>query len=134
MVAFCSSIESTFRFVSPTISTRYNGTALGQWPFFPDMDRLNRFFKDIVHYFDQKWDFPRDVSSTNRLYASPDLWEEIAAAIKDPGILHFSGLYMRNPWKRTWYTGARCRLYRQTYREFDRQTGIDVAGMFDARE
>lgn len=101
---------------------------------FPDMDRLNQFFKDKVHYFDQKWDVPRDVSSSNRLYASPDLWEEIAAAIKDLGILHFSGLYMRKPWKRLWYTGARCRLYRRTYREFGRQTGIDVAGMFDARE
>ncbi len=100
----------------------------------PDMDRLNQFFKDKVHYFDQKWDVPRDVSSFNRLYAPPDLWEEIAAAIKNPGILHFSELYMRKSWKRPWYTGARYRLYRRTCQEIHTQTGIDVAGMFDVRE
>ena len=100
----------------------------------PDMDRLNHFFKDKVHYFNQKWDVPRDVSSFNRLYAPPDLWEEISVAIQDPGILHFSGLYMRKSWKRPWYTGARYRLYRRTCQEIHGQTGIDVAGMFDARE
>ena len=100
----------------------------------PDMDRLNQFFKDRVHYFDQRWDVPRDVSSLNKLYAPPDLWREIAAAVEDPGILHFSSIYMRKPWKRPWYAGSRYRLYRRACQEVHMQTGIDVATMFDARE
>ena len=34
MVAHCSGTEPKFRFVSPTISTRYNEAALGNWPNF----------------------------------------------------------------------------------------------------
>ncbi len=99
----------------------------------PDMDRLNQFFKDRVHYFDLKWDVPRDVSSLNKLYAQPDLWSEIVAAIEDPSILHYSDIYMRKSWNRPWYAGSRYRLYRRTCESIRTQTGIDVSGMFDAR-
>ena len=100
----------------------------------PDMDRLNQYFKDKVHYFDLKWDVPRDMSSLNRFYAPSDLWSEIATAIEDPGILHFSGIYTRKSWKRPWYTGSRYRLYRRICETIRVQMGIDVASMFDARE
>lgn len=107
----------------------------GHWSFLPDMDRLNEFFKDKVHYFDLNWDVPRDVLSLNRLYASKEFWREIVFAIEDPGILHFSAIYRRKSWNRPWYkTRERYRLYRRTCQEICAQTGIDVVAMFNARE
>lgn len=107
----------------------------GHWNSLPDMDRMNEFFKDRVHYLDLKWDVPRDVLSLNRFYASKELWREIVCAIENPGILHFSTIYRRRSWNRPWYkTRPRYRLYRRTCQEIYAQTGIDVVEMFDARE
>ena len=107
----------------------------GHWNSLPDMDRLNEFFKDKVHYLDLNWDVPRDVLSLNRFYASKEFWREIVFAIENPGILHFSAIYRRRSWNRPWYkTRMRYRLYRRTCQEICAQTGIDVARMFEERE
>ncbi len=99
-----------------------------------DMDLLNKFFKDRVHYIDLKWDVPKDISSFNRIYASPDFWQEIRMATRNPSILHFSSIFRRKSWNRPWYRSRlRYRLYRKACQEICAQTGIDVQEMFEVR-
>ncbi len=99
----------------------------------PDMDRMNQFFKDRVHYFNLSWDISREVSKFNGLYAEPKLWSEIRSAIRNPNILHFSGLFERQSWQRPIYRGSRYRLYRSTCQRIYKLTGINVINMFNER-
>jgi len=99
----------------------------------PDMDRLNQYFKDKVHYLDLSWDVAREVSFWNSLYTRLELYREIKKAMRDPSILHFTGLFKRKSWKRPFYRGLRYRLYRTTCQKICQKTGIDVIAMFNDR-
>ncbi len=104
----------------------------GRW--LTDMEILNRFFANRVRHLDLRWDVPKDILWFNRPYAPPELWCEIRAAVRNPGILHFSSIYRRRSWDRPWWKARRrYRLYRRTCAEIRARTGIDVAGMFEAR-
>ncbi len=99
-----------------------------------DMEILNRFFANRVRHLDLRWDFTKDILWFNRPYASPELWREIRAAVRNPGILHFTDIYRRRSWDRPWWKARRrYRIYRRTCAEIRARTGIDVAGMFEAR-
>jgi len=99
----------------------------------PDMDLLNKYFRNQVHYLDLSWEVIRDVSRFNGLYASRDLWREVTNAIENPNILHFSRLFGRKSWQRPFWRGSRYRRYRKTCRRIYERTGINVTEMFNER-
>ena len=102
------------------------------WDSMPDMDRLNEFFKDRVHFLDLKWNVYREIQAPNRLHASPALWSQIEAANREPGILHYSAFFRRKPWRRPWFKSRRrYRLYKRACMEMEGRTGIGIVRMLD---
>ncbi len=104
------------------------------WAAWQDMDRLNAFFKDEIQYLDLRWNVCRDFNPLSLLYAPADLAAGIAAAAKDPGLLHFPVIFGRRSWRRPWYRNRkRYRIYRQVCEVFEETTGIPVIQMFNDR-
>ena len=109
-------------------------SAREHWEALPDQNWLNEFFKDRAHYLDLKWNVYRDYSSLDGFCAPPGLWPEISRANKDPGLLHFTNTFGRQPWRRPWYRARkRYRIYRQMCREMEEKMGIRIFRLFDAR-
>ena len=109
-------------------------SARKHWDILPDQNWLNEFFKDRAHYLDLKWNVYRDYGSLGRLCAPPQLWAEIVKAINDPGLLHYTNVFGRQPWQTRWFRmRKRYRIYRQVCREMEEMTGIGIFRLFDAR-
>ena len=100
----------------------------------PDMECLNRYFKDKTHYLHQRWNLSKDLSLFNRFICPGDLWKEYILARKDPGIVHYANIYGRRSWNRPWYRERRrYRMYKRICREIEEKTGIAVRRMFNER-
>ncbi len=105
---------------------------------FPDQDRLNEFFNGRVLFLDFKWNVY--TAFHNRLPTADETFhQEVRDAIRDPGILHFTSLYRRRPWRRNWWNTLsraklrRYRIYKKTCLEIEARTGIPIIRILDSR-
>ena len=104
------------------------------WNSMPDMDRYNEFFKGNCEFLDLKWNVYRDFLFVSRMYCDRDLWQKIAAAGKDPAILHYPNMFTRKVWKRPWYKSRnRHRVYRSMCHKMQKHTRIPIFEMLNSR-
>ena len=105
-----------------------------RWATLQDMERLNVYFDGEAQHIDMRWNFYRDFSPLNLIYVPAELSAEIKRAKRSPGILHYPGIFVRQPWQRPWFKNRkRYRLYRRVCREVEESTGISVIQMFNDR-
>ena len=105
------------------------------WNHFPDEEFFNTHFKNYVHYFELKWNVPKDFSGLMGRFIPSNLKEEIYTAVNNPSILHFANIYKNKPWDKPWFRSRkRYRIYKEVCQEIHQRTGINVKIMFEAKQ
>ena len=100
----------------------------------PDQDIMNVYYKNQVMYLDVKWNVYKDILG-KRSYLSSEFNTTINKATSDPAILHYVQIYDRRCWEMNRRKAQRFRyqVYRQTCLEVEKEIGVNLIRMFQAR-